>query len=259
MEQVNPTVEHFLQAYSGINQKDWVKWLPMAKFAYNNAVHSSTGKSLFKALYRWEPSLTPSSVPTNVPEANDLATHREAQWREIEAALRLSKTQMTARETGEPPEFEIGEEVWLDAKNVKLKTLSPKLTKQRLGPFKVIEKISNQAYRLELPPTMRIHNVFYVGLLSKVKRDKKHSFENRPPPVTVDGEEEYEVEGITDAKEWNGKWFFQVKWKGYGSEENTWEPQENLKNAEKILEKYEKEMKKKALGAAKALRGGAVL
>ncbi|KAF8748523.1 reverse transcriptase [Rhizoctonia solani] len=71
---------------------------------------------------------------------------------------------------------------------------------------------------------MRIHNVFYVGLLSKVKRDNKHAFKNRPPPVTVDGEEEYEVEGITNAEERNGKWFFRVKWKGYGSKENTWEP-----------------------------------
>ncbi|QRW24222.1 Retrotransposable element Tf2 protein [Rhizoctonia solani] len=218
-EQVNPTVKHFLRAYSGTNQKDWVKWLPMAEFAYNNAVHSSTGKSPFKALYGWEPSLTPSNVPTNVPEADDM---------EIKAALRQSKTRMVAREAGEPLEFKIGEEAWLDARNVKLKTLSPKLTKQRLGPFKIIEKISDQAYHLELPPTMRIHNVFYVGLLSKVRRDKKHTFENCPPPVTVDSEEEYKVEGITDAEERDGKWYFWVKWKGYGSKENTWEPQENL-------------------------------
>ncbi|QRW23228.1 Retrotransposable element Tf2 protein [Rhizoctonia solani] len=235
-ERVNPTVKHFLRAYSGVNQKDWVKWLPMAEFAYNNAVHSSTGKSPFKALYRWEPSLTPSNVPTDVPEADDLATQMELQWQEIEVALWQSKTRMVAREVGEPLKFEIGEEAWLDAKNMKLKTLSPKLTEQRLGPFKVTKRISNRAYRLELPPTMRIHNVFYVGLLSKVKRDKKRNFENRPPPVTVDGEEEYKVEGITDMEERNGKWFFRVKWKGYGSEENTWEPRENLKNAEKILE-----------------------
>ncbi|KAF8748128.1 hypothetical protein RHS01_11044 [Rhizoctonia solani] len=237
-EQVNPSIKHFLRAYSGVNQRDWTKWLPMAEFAYNNAVHSSTGKTPFKALYGWEPTLTPSNVPTDVPEADDLAQTMEAQWSKVESALRQSKQRMTAGEYGNPTEFEIGEEAWLDAKNVNLKTLSPKLTEQRLGPFKVIEKISDRAYRLELPPTMRIHNVFYVGLL--------------------DGEEEYEVEGITDAEERNGKWFFRVKWKGYGSKENTWEPRENLKNAEKILEKYEKDMRKKALGAAKALRGGAV-
>ncbi|QRW25030.1 Retrotransposable element Tf2 protein [Rhizoctonia solani] len=235
-EQVNPSIEHFLRAYSGINQRDWTKWLPMAEFAYNNAVHSSTGKTPFKALYGWEPTLTPSNVPTDVPEADNLAQAMEAQWKEVESALQQSKQRMVAGEDGNPVEFEIGEEAWLDSRNVNLKTLSPKLTKQRLGPFKVIEKISNRAYQLKLPPTMRIHNVFYVGLLSKVKRDKKRTFENCPPPVTIDGEEEYEVEGITDAKERNGEWFFQVKWK----------------------EKYKKDMKKKALGAAKALRGGAV-
>ncbi|KAF8675482.1 hypothetical protein RHS04_06701 [Rhizoctonia solani] len=255
---------HFSLAYhpqsdGQTERKDWVKWLPMAEFTYNNAVHSATGRSPFKALYGWEPSLTPSNVPTNVPEANNLATQMEAQWREIEAALRQSKTRMTAGETGEPITFEIGEEAWLDAKNVKLKTLSPKLTEQRLGPFKVTKKISNHAYRLKLLPSMRIHNVFYVGLLSKVKRDNKQAFKNQPPPVTVDGEEEYEVEGITDMEKRGKKWFFRVKWKGYGSEENTWEPRENLKNAKKILKKFKKEIKEKALGAAKALRGGAVL
>ncbi|KAF8747922.1 hypothetical protein RHS01_11178 [Rhizoctonia solani] len=120
-EWVNPSIEHFLRAYSGINQKDWTRWLPMAEFAYNNAVHSSTGKTPFKALYGWEPTLTPSNVPTDVPEADDLAKSMEAQWREVEAALRQSKSQMVAGETGTPVEFEVGEEAWLDAKNVNLK------------------------------------------------------------------------------------------------------------------------------------------
>ncbi|KAF8751812.1 hypothetical protein RHS01_08505 [Rhizoctonia solani] len=222
MERVNPSIEHFLRAYSGVNQRDWTKWLPMAEFAYNNAVHSSTGKTPFKAL---------------CPGGRRPCQTMEAQWKEVESALQQSKQRMTTGEEGSPTEFKIGEEAWLDAKNV-------------------IEKISDQAYRLELPPTMRIHNVFYVGLLSKVKRDKKRTFENRPPPVTVDGEEEYKVEGITDMEERDGKWYFRVKWKGYGPEENTWEPRENLKNAGKILKRYEEEMRRKALGAAKALRGG---
>ncbi|QRW26437.1 Retrotransposable element Tf2 protein [Rhizoctonia solani] len=258
-EQVNPSIEHFLRAYSGVNQRDWTKWLPMAEFAYNNAVHSSTGKTPFKALYGWEPTLTPSNVPTNVPEADNLAQTMEAQWKEVESALQLSKQQMVAGSEGNPTEFEVGEEVWLDAKNIKLKTLSPKLTEQHLGLFKVTEKISDWAYCLELPPTMRVHNVFYVGLLSKVKQDNNWAFKNCPPPVTVDGEEEYKVKGITDTVEQNSEWFFRVRWKGYRSEENMWEPWENLKNAGKILKKYKEEMKKKALGAAKALRGGAVL
>ncbi|KAF8697758.1 hypothetical protein RHS03_07701, partial [Rhizoctonia solani] len=230
-EQVNPSIEHFLRAYSGVNQRDWTRWLPMAEFAYNNTVHSSTGKSPFKALYSWEPTLTLSNVPTDVPKADNLAQTMEEQWQEVEAALQQSKACMIAGEARTPTEFEIGEEVWLDAKNVKLKPLSPKLIEQYLGPFRIIEKISDRAYCLELPPSMQIHIVFYMGLLSKVKQDEKQAFENCLPPVTVDSKEEYEVEGITDAEECNGNWFFRVKWKGYGSEEDMWEPQENLKNA----------------------------
>ncbi|KAF8748554.1 hypothetical protein RHS01_10770 [Rhizoctonia solani] len=87
-ERVNPSIKHFLRAYLGVNQRDWTRWLPMAEFAYNNAVHSSTGKTPFKALYGWEPTLTPSNVPTDVPEADELAKTMEAQWKEVELALR---------------------------------------------------------------------------------------------------------------------------------------------------------------------------
>jgi hypothetical protein len=61
-ERVNPTIEHFLRAYASVNQSDWVKWLPMTEFAYNNATHSATGRSPFMALYGWQPTLTPSNV-----------------------------------------------------------------------------------------------------------------------------------------------------------------------------------------------------
>jgi transposase InsO family protein len=53
-ECVNPTIEHFLRAYASVNQSDWVKWLPMTEFAYNNATHSTTGRSPFMALYGWQ-------------------------------------------------------------------------------------------------------------------------------------------------------------------------------------------------------------
>ncbi|CEL53446.1 hypothetical protein RSOLAG1IB_11378 [Rhizoctonia solani AG-1 IB] len=91
-ERVNPTIEHFLRAYSSVNQLDWVKWLPMTEFACNNAIHSDTGRSPFMALYGWQPALTPSNVETNIPEANDLANTIKRQWEEVAAALHQSKS-----------------------------------------------------------------------------------------------------------------------------------------------------------------------
>ncbi|CCO37622.1 Retrotransposable element Tf2 155 kDa protein type 3 [Rhizoctonia solani AG-1 IB] len=110
-EQVNPTIKHFLRAYASINQSDWVKWLPMTEFAYNNATHSATGRSPFMALYGWQPALTPSNVETNVPEANELANTIKKQWEEVASALQQSKARLVEGQIAEVPiSFEIGEE-----------------------------------------------------------------------------------------------------------------------------------------------------
>ncbi|GAB1524995.1 hypothetical protein RhiTH_011382 [Rhizoctonia solani] len=53
-------------------------------------------------------------------EADNLAAQMEAQWKEIKSALWQSKSRMVAGEEGELLSFEIGEEAWLDAKNLKL-------------------------------------------------------------------------------------------------------------------------------------------
>jgi hypothetical protein len=101
--------------------------------------------------------------------------------------------------------------------------------------------------------TMWVHDVFYVGLLSKVKRNELQAWENCPLPVTINGEEEYKVEGIMDSKEEWGKWFYLVKWKGYRPKESTWEPKGNIKNTAKHLKKYKELLRKKSPNAAKGL------
>jgi len=53
----------------------------------------------------------------------------------------------------------------LTTKNLKIKALSPKLTPRFVGPFRVLDAVGSQAYRLALPNGYRIHNVFYVSLL----------------------------------------------------------------------------------------------
>jgi hypothetical protein len=102
-EWMNPGIEQFLRAYAGMYQKDWVKWLPMAEFSYNNAIHSATGTSPFKCLYGRDPIMSPSKFRTEVPEANNMADTLQEIWEETAMALRLAKERMGGKRTRRSP------------------------------------------------------------------------------------------------------------------------------------------------------------
>lgn len=50
-------------------------------------------------------------------------------------------------------------------------------------------------------------------------------------------DEEYEIEDIVGVKKNRGKFFFRVRWFGYKPEEDTWEPEQNLKHLTKFRKK----------------------
>jgi len=49
-----------------------------------------------------------------------------------------------------PPEFKVGDKVWLDSSLV-IHNRNKKFKPRKLGPYKIIEKISDISYKLELP------------------------------------------------------------------------------------------------------------
>lgn len=57
-----------------------------------------------------------------------------------------------------------------------------------IGPYEILERISDLAYRLALPPTLsRVHNVFHVSQLRKYILDVDHILEVEPLHVQGTG------------------------------------------------------------------------
>ena len=74
-----------------------------------------------------------------------------------------------------PREFEVGSSVLLKVspiRGVRRFGKKGKLSPQFVGPFKILQKVGEVAYKLELPENMKgIHNIFHVSMLRKHLRD----------------------------------------------------------------------------------------
>ena len=147
------------------------------------------------------------------------------------------------KNSGQIRKFQIGDKVLLDGKNIRTSRPSKKLDHKRYGPFRVIRKVGEVSYELDLLISLRaLHNVFHTEKLVPYEEDEIIGRKKVPaPPIEIEGEEEYEVESILDSRQRRGKIEYLVSWKGYGPEDNTWEPAVNLTHAKEIVAKFYKE------------------
>mmetsp|Transcript_27643 Transcript_27643/g.54326 ORF Transcript_27643/g.54326 Transcript_27643/m.54326 type:complete len:1682 (+) Transcript_27643:23-5068(+) len=65
---------------------------------------------------------------------------------------------------------------------------------------------------------------------------------------------QYEVEYIVRQKKERGKLLFEVKWKGYSHEDNTWQDLESIKSCKQVLKNWRKQQKQEKAKKAKLVR-----
>jgi hypothetical protein len=153
----------------------WKKWLPLAKFSYNNSYQESIKIALFEALYGHK-----CRTPLNWVEPGERRYYGIDFVEEAEQQVCIIQKNMVATQARQksyankrrkPIEFEVGNYVYLKVspmKGVQRFKVKRKLAPRYVGPYPIIEKSGSIAYKIQLPPEMSaIFNVFHVSQLKK--------------------------------------------------------------------------------------------
>ncbi|GJS04191.1 putative reverse transcriptase domain-containing protein [Tanacetum coccineum] len=187
-ERTIQTLEDMLRACVIDFGNGWVKHLPLVEFSYNNSYHASIKAAPFEALYGrkcrspvcWAEV---GEVQLTGPEIVQETTEKIIQVKQrMQAARDRQKSYADLKR--KPMEFQVGDKVMLKVspwKGVVRFGKRGKLNPRYVGPFKVIKRVGDVAYKLELPEELsRVHNTFHVSNLKKCHADE-------PLAVLLDG------------------------------------------------------------------------
>jgi len=257
-ERTNQVLEGYLRTLVNYDQNDWYQLLPLAEQAYNNSATNAH-------------KMTPCLANYGFHLQTEWMEGREAQnpgatlyvdWMQDihpQAKQTLENTWESMKKyynqnATEQPSIEVDYLLMWIAKNIRTKRPSKKLSPKLYGPFKVLERKGNRAFKLEISPWWKIHPVFHVSLLEPYRASNQPNREQPPGDrEEIEGDLEWEAERIVKSeiisytrkvrgrnKPMRELGYF-VKWKGCAEDENTWEPPEGMINAQEEVERFHRD------------------
>ena len=94
-------------------------------------------------------------------------------------------------------------------------------------------------YRLQLPLSWQIHNIFHATLLKPYKENEVYGPKFPKPSPELDNEEEvYEVDSIINHRKRGRGYRYYIKWKGYPISEASWELEQAFSKDGNMLALY---------------------
>ena len=170
-EVVNRTLSTMLRAVLKNNKKMWEECLPHIEFAYNRSLHSTTKMCPFEVVYGFLPRAPIDLLPLPSSEKVNFDAKQRAElilkMHELtkENIERMNAKYKLAGDKGRKHVvFAPGDLVWLHLRKDRFPDLrKSKLMPRADGPFKVLEKINDNAYKPELPADFGVSPTFNIA------------------------------------------------------------------------------------------------
>lgn len=249
-ERANRTVEQMLRFLVDYRQTNWDTLLPIVEFAINNNKSASTNHTPF-FLNSGQHPRTPSNadLKTLVPAAQHSFDEMRSTLTLVRDLLRSAQDRMAslANEHRTELTFSPGDQVLLSTLHITVDNQanrpSQKLAPRFTGPYKVLERIGQVSYKLDIPSNLPIHPVFHISRLrpytDPLTFDSSRDVPSRPPPELIGDVPEYEAERVLDKRTRRRRVEYLIKWVGYPETEATWEPLSHLEHAMDVVRDYD--------------------
>ncbi|MCO5601610.1 hypothetical protein L7F22_055733 [Adiantum nelumboides] len=257
-EIANLTILDLLKSYvTEVDQRSqWEKYLPLVEYAYNNTVHTSTGKAPFEVIEGRPKSPLLLKVHGKIFAADEYSRDLKESFQKIKEAISISQQKQKAAANKHRRALAFKENDWVLLKfpKARLRHTSAKnhtghqkyyakLAKRYYGPFQILKPINEMAYQLKLPNHWLIHNAFHVSLLKPYKGEPPSEAITEDPPEVEDQEEVLQPESILrheDKVLRHGKTIrrYLIKFKNYPFEDARWMQGIQLKDSLHLVNAY---------------------
>ncbi|KAK1696575.1 hypothetical protein QYE76_013272 [Lolium multiflorum] len=181
-EVVNRSLSTLLRTLVKTNLKSWEDCRPHAEFAYNRAKHSTTSRSPFIIVYGFEPPTALDILPLPLHERTNMdfdkrTTAMKKLHEETRATIQEHVLRQANRLNAKKKErvFEEGDLVWIHLRKERFpQERNSKLKPRGDGPFKVLKRINNNAYVIDIPTSKYlVSNTFNISDLSPYHGDEE--------------------------------------------------------------------------------------
>ncbi|MCO5600815.1 hypothetical protein L7F22_054931 [Adiantum nelumboides] len=261
-EIVNSTILDLLKSYVNEvgQQTQWEKYLPLVEYAYNNTVHTSTGKTPFEIVEGIPKVPLILRTKEQIFAADEYVRDVREAFAKVKEALQRAQVKQKEAADKHRRHLDLKEDDWVLLKFPKARLqhttgkdrqgtpnghqkFYAKLAKRFYGPFQILQKINPTAFRLKLPDHWHIHNAFHASLLKPYKGTPPAAPIEEDPPEFDEMEEILRPEKILKHEDKVlriGKILrrYLVKFANYPDEDARWMQEPQLKEYLALLQEY---------------------